>query len=95
MGNYRISPNEGFRPETCPISKEISKKYLALPIMICIGLSMFLVNLLLPAASLREQIAHVFLWILVIVLTLAFTFVSRHKLVDVPRLCAQVKYGSS
>ncbi|CAF3328579.1 unnamed protein product [Rotaria socialis] len=95
LGNYQISSEEGRTPESCPINKEISRKYLVLPVTILIAFSMCVINVLIPAPSFREQVIRILFWGLLIISTFAYTFISKHKLVDVPRLYAHVKSSSS
>ncbi len=59
LSNYRVSSDEGRTPESCPISKEISKNFLPLPVTMFLAFSMCIINLLIPASSFREQITFV------------------------------------
>ncbi|CAF0979511.1 unnamed protein product [Rotaria sp. Silwood1] len=95
LGNHQISSNEGRAPESCPISKEISKKLLALPVAMLIAFSMCIINLLIPAATFHEQVTHILFWGVTTILTLALTIFWRHELVDVPKLYSKVKYDPS
>jgi len=80
LGNYRVRSDEGRTPESCPISKEISKKYLALPITMFLAFSMFIVNLLIPAPSFREQMTYVFFWCVTTLSTLGLTLFLGKKI---------------
>jgi hypothetical protein len=91
LGNYRVSSDEGRTPESCPISKELSKKFLALPITMFLAFSMCIINLLIPASSFREQMTYVLFWGAATISTLAVTIVWGQELVDIPRLYSKVK----
>ncbi|CAF1175682.1 unnamed protein product [Rotaria sordida] len=91
LGNYRISSDEGRTPESCPISKELSKKFLALPITMFLAFSMCIINLLIPAASFREQMTYVLFWGAATISTLAITIFWGQELVDAPKLYSKVK----
>ncbi len=91
MGNYRITSDEGRIPESCPISKELNKKYLALPITMFLAFSMCIINLLVPASSFSEQITYILFWGATTISTLAITMFCGKELVDVPRLYSKVK----
>ena len=91
LGNYRVSKDEGRTPETSPVSKELSRKYLALPIIILVSFSMCIMNLLLPATSFREQLTYVFFWGAASISTLAITIFWGKELVDAPKLYTKVK----
>ena len=91
LGHYRITSGEGRTPESCPISKELSKKLLALPITMFLAFSMCIVNLLIPAASYHEQFTYVLFWGVVTASTLGVILVCGQDLVDVPKLYSKVK----
>ncbi|CAF3807740.1 unnamed protein product [Rotaria magnacalcarata] len=91
LGNYRVSSDEGRTPESCPISKELSKKFLALPITMFLAFSMCVINLLIPAASFREQMTYVLFWGAATISTLAITIFWGQELVDAPKLYSKVK----
>ncbi|CAF0811378.1 unnamed protein product [Adineta steineri] len=91
LGNYRISSNEGNTPETCPISKETSKKLLALPITMFLALSMCIVNLFIPATSFGEQLTYILFWGAATITALVVTLFMGKGLVDTPKLYAKVK----
>ncbi|CAF3063626.1 unnamed protein product [Rotaria socialis] len=91
LGNYRVSSDEGRTPESCPISKELSKKFLALPITMFLAFSMCIINLLIPAASFREQMTYVLFWGAATISTLAITIFWGQELVDAPKLYSKVK----
>ncbi|CAF1109646.1 unnamed protein product [Adineta steineri] len=91
LGYYRVSLDEGRTPESCPISKEISKKFLALPVTMFLAFSMCIINLLIPASSFREQITYVLFWGAATISTLAITIFWGKELVDAPRLYSKVK----
>lgn len=92
MGNYRVSADEGRTPESCPISKEISKKFLFLPVTMFLALSMCIINLLIPASSFREQFTYVLFWGAATISTLAITVFWGQELVDAPRLYSKMKH---
>lgn len=92
MGNYRVAEDEGRTPESCPISKEVSKKFLALPVTMFLAFSMCIINVLIPAASFREQITYVLFWGAATVSTLAITLFWGQELVDAPRLYLKTKH---
>ncbi|CAF1441871.1 unnamed protein product [Adineta ricciae] len=75
LGNYRVSSNEGRTPESCPVSQDISKKLLALPITMFLAFSMCIVNLLIPASTFQEQMMYVFFWGITSLVTLGITIV--------------------
>ncbi|CAF0826250.1 unnamed protein product [Adineta ricciae] len=75
LGNYRVSSNEGRTPESCPVSQDISKKLLALPITMFLAFSMCIVNLLIPASTFQEQMTYVFFWGITSLVTLGITIV--------------------
>ncbi len=91
LGNYRVTSDEGRIPETCPISKELNKKYLVLPITMFLALSMCIINLLVPAQTFREQLTYVLFWGATTISTLAITVLYGKELVDVPKLHSKVK----
>jgi len=91
LGNYRVSSDEGRVPESCPISKELSKKLLALPIIMFLTFSMCIINLLIPASSFREQMTYVLFWGAATISTLAMTLFWGQELVDAPKLYSKVK----
>ncbi|CAF1245042.1 unnamed protein product, partial [Didymodactylos carnosus] len=92
IGNYKVSPDEGrINPETCPISRELSKKFLALPVTMFLAFSMCIINVLIPAASFREQMTYVLFWGAATVSTLAITIFWGQELVDAPKLYSKVK----
>jgi hypothetical protein len=91
LGNYRVSSDEGRVPESCPISKELSKKLLALPIIMFLAFSMCIINLLIPASSFREQMTYVLFWGAATISTLAMTLFWGQELVDSPKLYLKVK----
>jgi hypothetical protein len=41
LGNYCVSSDKGRTPESCPISKEISKNFLLLPVTMFLAFSIF------------------------------------------------------
>ncbi|CAF1196498.1 unnamed protein product [Rotaria sordida] len=90
LGNYQISSNEGRTRESCPISKEISKKFLALPVTMIISFSMCIINLLIPASTFHEQVTHTLFWSLATISAIALTIFWRHELVDVPKLYSKI-----
>ena len=91
MGHYRITSGEGRTPESCPISQELSKKLLALPITMFVAFSMCIVNLLIPAASVHEQFTYVLFWGLLTISTLGVTLICGQDLVNVPKLYSKIK----
>ena len=91
LGNYRVSSDEGRVPESCPISGELSKKLLALPITMFLAFSMCIINLLIPADSFREQMTYILFWGAATMSSLAVTLVWGQELVDAPRLYSKVK----
>lgn len=95
LGNHKVSTNEGRTPQSCPISKEISKKMLAIPVTMFISFSMCIINLLLPAPTFREQFSRILFWSVATMATFALTMFWRHSFVDVPKLNAKVKYHYS
>jgi hypothetical protein len=92
LGNYRVASDEGRTPESCPMSKVVSRKFLALPVTMFLALSMCIINLLIPAASFREQITYVLFWGAATISTLAITIFWGQELVDAPRLYSKVKH---
>ncbi len=91
MGNYRVKSDEGRTPESCPISHEISKKLLALPITMFLAFSMCIVNLIIPASTFQEQITYILFWGAAAISTLAVTMFYGQELVDKPKLYLKVK----
>ena len=91
LGNYRVASDEGRTPESCPISKELSRKFLALPVTMFLAFSMCIINLLIPAASFREQMTYVLFWGAATFSTLAITIFWGQELVDAPKLYSKVK----
>ncbi|CAF0823074.1 unnamed protein product [Rotaria sp. Silwood1] len=91
LGNYRVSSDEGRTPESCPISKELSKKFLALPVTMFLAFSMCIINLLIPASSFREQMTYVLFWGAATISTLAITIFWGQELVDAPKLYSKAK----
>ncbi|UJR27975.1 hypothetical protein I4U23_009233 [Adineta vaga] len=91
LGNYHVSSNEGLTPESCPVSKDISKKLLALPITILLAFSMCIINLLIPASTFREQMGYVLFWSATTLTTLGITIAWGQGLVDTPKLHSKVK----
>jgi hypothetical protein len=91
LGNYRVKSDEGRIPESCPISKELSKKFLALPITMFLAFSMFIINLLIPASSFHEQITYVLFWGVAAISTLGITIFYGKELVDAPKLYSKIK----
>lgn len=64
---------------------------MALPITMFLALSMCIINLLIPAASFREQMTYVLFWGAATVSTLAITIFWGQELVDAPKLYSKVK----
>jgi hypothetical protein len=91
LGNYRVTSDEGRTPESCPISKELNKTLLALPITMFLAFSMCIINLLIPASSFREQMTYVLFWGVASISTLVITIFWGQDLVDAPRLYSKVK----
>jgi len=52
---------------------------------------MCIINLLIPAASFREQITYVLFWSAATISTLAITVFWGQELVDAPKLYSKVK----
>ena len=86
-----MTSDEGRVPSTCPISKELNKKYLALPITMFLALSMCIINLIVPAQTFREQFTYILFWGVTTIATLAITIFCGNELVDVPKLHSKVK----
>ncbi len=91
MGNYRIKSDEGRTPESCPISKEISKKLLALPITMFLAFSMCMINLIIPASTFHEQLTYILFWGAAAISTLGATLFYGKELVDTPKLYLKLK----
>ncbi len=91
MGNYRVTLDEGRTPESCPISKELSKKLLALPVTMLLAFSMCIINLLIPATTFREQMTYVLFWGAAAISTLGITIFCAQELVDTPKLNYKIK----
>jgi len=91
LGNYRVKSDEGRIPESCPISKELSKKFLALPITMFLAFSMCMINLLIPASSFHEQIIYVLFWGAATISALGITIFYGKELVDAPKLYSKIK----
>jgi hypothetical protein len=91
LGNYHVSSDEGRTPASCPISKELTGKILALPIIMILAVSMCMINLFIPAASFREQLTYIFFWGATSIATIIMLLFWGPKFVDAPKLYLKFK----
>lgn len=86
LGNYQIAPGEGLTADSCPVSIEKDKRFLALPVVGLGALSMFIISLLIPAETYQEQFMYVFFWGFATVCTLGIMLYFGHEIVNSPKL---------
>lgn len=86
LGNHQVDEQEGVT-KTSPLQKEREWKYMALPIILLIAISMSCVSVLIPGDLTAESLMYFMFWIGMSALTLSVMFFYGSELVDQPKLC--------
>ncbi|CAL1547866.1 unnamed protein product [Lymnaea stagnalis] len=85
LGNYLVEENEGLTLKS-PLDSSRDWKYYAVPVILIVAFSMFMVSVLLPDEHLSEQMMYVLFWGIASVISLLILFVFGTIFVDQPRL---------
>eukprot|EP00795_Rhopilema_esculentum_P001102 gene1102-15437_t len=87
LGNYIVNPGQ----RVSPFFEKRDWKFLALPVILLIGISMLLISLLIPSTDFNLQLAYVLFWGVSCLVTLYFVIAFGKEFVDQPRLTQKMK----
>ncbi|BFZ13223.1 hypothetical protein BsWGS_16262 [Bradybaena similaris] len=87
LGNYIVEENEGLTVKS-PLEADRDWKYYAVPVILIVAVSMFMISVLLPDEHLSEQMMYVLFWGVATIMSLAAIFMYGNVYVDQPHLDA-------
>nr|XP_006811772.1 PREDICTED: phosphatidylinositide phosphatase SAC1-like [Saccoglossus kowalevskii] len=91
LGNYIVEEGEGYIAPS-PLQKQKEAKFIALPVIALVAISMCIICLLIPAAEFYQQAMYVLFWAAATMVTLAIIYANGVEFVDRPKLTqAKVK----
>jgi len=85
LGNYVVDPSN----KSSPFVEKKDWKYMALPFILLLGFSMFIISLLLPSTEITLQLTYVIFWGLACMITLYFVVLFGTEFVNIPRLACK------
>nr|XP_058967684.1 phosphatidylinositol-3-phosphatase SAC1-like [Pocillopora verrucosa] len=85
LGNYVVDPNEGIsKPSPLEILRDW--RFMALPMILLLGFSMFVISVLIPSTDYGVQFLYVLFWGGAVMMTLYVVLYFGNEYVDQPRL---------
>lgn len=86
LGNYQIERDEGVT-KASPLKQDQDWKYLALPVILLVALSMCFITILIPAEYTLETLLYFLFWVAMSALTFLVIMYYGNEFVDRPKLC--------
>lgn len=85
LGNYVVDPNEGISKPS-PLETHRDWRFMALPMILLLGFSMFVISVLIPSTDYGVQFLYVLFWGGAVMMTLYVVLYFGNEYVDQPRL---------
>ncbi|XP_073234289.1 phosphatidylinositol-3-phosphatase SAC1-like isoform X1 [Porites lutea] len=85
LGNYVVDTNEGISKPS-PLETHRDWRFMALPMILLLGFSMFVISVLIPSTDYGVQFLYVLFWGAAVMVTLYVVLYFGNEYVDQPRL---------
>ncbi|GAB6021365.1 Phosphoinositide phosphatase sac1 [Chamberlinius hualienensis] len=90
LGNYQVESSEGVTKHS-PLAQKQDWKYLMLPVIFLVAMSMCFVTILIPTEYSLETLFYLLFWLAMSTVTMLFIFYYGNEFVDCPKLCENVR----